>query len=284
MARSVQDGASAGSSVANEAIEIFEQYRDYHESLLAGDTDVEASDGRTHTRGVHGEEVRTAPLFSAEILSGLKANPSNKHSSMAEILPQYGLLAKVLENFGEDVDNTVNSQQDQPQDSKIFNFAHSEGHNTEGMDRRLFINMNTPFSAFICGSQGSGKSHTLSCMLEAGLVTSRLGPLPEPLAAMVFHYDKFTGFRTTQVCEAAYLASSGIPVKVMVSPTSYHRMREVYENLPGFPSDVQKPEVVPLFLSEQHLNVERMMKLMAIDGDGKTALYMEVRAKSFVQS
>ena len=32
-------------------------------------------------------------------------------------------------------------------------------------DRRLFHNTNIPFSAFICGLQGSGKSHTLSCIL-----------------------------------------------------------------------------------------------------------------------
>ena len=34
-------------------------------------------------------------------------------------------------------------------------------------DRRLFHNTNIPFSAFICGLQGSGKSHTLSCLLGA---------------------------------------------------------------------------------------------------------------------
>ena len=32
-------------------------------------------------------------------------------------------------------------------------------------DRLIFHNTNIPFSAFICGLQGSGKSHTLSCIL-----------------------------------------------------------------------------------------------------------------------
>jgi hypothetical protein len=32
-------------------------------------------------------------------------------------------------------------------------------------DNRLFMNTNVPFSTFICGVQGSGKSHTLSCMI-----------------------------------------------------------------------------------------------------------------------
>jgi len=137
--------------------------------------------------------------------------------------------------------------------------------------------MNAPWSAFICGSQGSGKSHTLSCILENALLPSRLGKLPNRLAGIVFHYDKFTGFESTQICETAYLASSGIPVKVLVSPTNRWRMEQAYGNLPGFPENAKKPVVVPLLLREEQLNVERMMKLMAVDEkDGKMALYMEV--------
>ncbi|KAL9101853.1 MAG: hypothetical protein Q9163_002937 [Psora crenata] len=249
------------------ASEDFDKYRDYHESLL--DESTESSYGR----GVRTEEIRTAPLFTAQVQKRLTTSASKKQKSLIEeIMPQYGLLAKVLEAFGNDGgENAANLLGFQPQVNGVSEWAQEE----QADDRRLFLNMNAPWSAFICGSQGSGKSHTLSCMLEAGLLKSKLGPLPQPLAAMVFHYDKFTGFQSTQVCEAAYLASSGIPVKVMVSPTSYHRMREVYANLPGFPHDVPKPQVVPLFLMEQHLNVERMMKLMAVDDDGKTALYME---------
>ena len=94
---------------------------------------------------------------------------------------------------------------------------------------------------------------------------------------MVLHYDKFSIFSSTQVCEAAYLASQGIDVKILVPPTSYRRMKRIYENLPGFPTHARKPSVEPLFLQESQLNVERMMKLMAVEEEGKTALYMEVR-------
>jgi len=38
------------------------------------------------------------------------------------------------------------------------------GKSTE--EKAIFLNTNAPWSAFICGSQGSGKSYTLSCMLE----------------------------------------------------------------------------------------------------------------------
>ncbi|KAL9127250.1 MAG: hypothetical protein Q9217_003830 [Psora testacea] len=278
MASSISIRRKATNAVVGTESEPFEKYRDYHESLLDGEVDVDASNEDSHGHELQYEEIRTAPLISADILRRVTATPSRANNSpAAKILPQYGLLAKVLEDFEDDgADNTFDIPDVQPQRNRMSDFDLGHSQITQVGDKRLFINMNAPWSAFICGSQGSGKSHTLSCMLEAGLIKSKLGPLPEPLAAMVFHYDKFTSFESTQVCEAAYLASSGIPTKVMVSPTSYHRMRDVYENLPGFPSDVQKPQVVPLFLMEQHLNVERMMKLMAIEEDGKTALYMEV--------
>ena len=114
-------------------------------------------------------------------------------------------------------------------------------------------------------------------MLESALKPSRLGKLPNPLAAIVFHYDKFTGFAKSQICEAALLCSAGIPVTVLVSPSNLYRMRDAYENIPELPSNAFKPVVAPLLLEERHLNVERMMKLMAIDEkEGKISLYMEV--------
>lgn len=36
---------------------------------------------------------------------------------------------------------------------------------TKTSDSRLFLNTNIPFSAFICGVQGSGKSHSTACMI-----------------------------------------------------------------------------------------------------------------------
>lgn len=32
-------------------------------------------------------------------------------------------------------------------------------------DPRIMLNTNVPFSAFVCGVQGSGKSHTTACMI-----------------------------------------------------------------------------------------------------------------------
>lgn len=232
--------------------------REYHESLVS----TSSSGAADQQHNVHREEIRTTPLFSADVLARVNGTPPH-------VLPQYGFLAKVLNTFGGPTP-----------DSDKFGVAQSLNSRTSATktgDSRLFVNMNAPWSAFICGSQGSGKSHTLSCMLEAALKPSRLGKLPRPLAGMVFHYDKFTGFSASQICEAAYLSSPGIPVTVLVSPSNRHRMKRAYENMPGLPRNTPKPVVAPLLLEEKHLNVERMMKLMAIDEkEGKVALYMEV--------
>jgi len=214
------------------------------------------------------EEIRTTPLFSAEVLAET-LRPQTDPALSGQLLPEYGLLAKILDVFGGN------------HDSELLSPGQGPPTNAVPEDDRLMVNMNAPWSAFICGSQGSGKSHTLSCMLENALVPSQLGKLPHPLAGMVFHYDKFTGFSSTQVCEAAYLASSGNPVRVLVSPSNRWRMKQVYRNLPGFPENATRPTVIPLLLYEKQLNVERMMKLMAVDGkDGKMALYMEVSVET----
>ncbi|KAJ6577807.1 hypothetical protein B0H19DRAFT_1062386 [Mycena capillaripes] len=51
---------------------------------------------------------------------------------------------------------------------------------------RIYFNTNAPSSTVICGVQGGGKSHTVSCLLECALIPdSRVGQLPEPLSALV---------------------------------------------------------------------------------------------------
>ena len=239
-------------------LDAWEADRQYHMSFLASGS----SNERDQAHDVHKEEIRTTPLFSAEVLAGV-INPTVPAAN-ADILPQYGLLAQRLDTFGNP-------------ESEIYSDALAEQQPRTGLkDDRLFLNVNTPWSAFICGSQGSGKSHTLSCMLENALYSSRLGKLPRPLAGIVFHYDRFSGFASSQVCEAAYLCSIGIPVRVMVSLSNISRMKKVYENLPGIDKEAQ-PRVVPLLLQETQLNVQRMMNLMAIgEREGPMPLYMEV--------
>lgn len=247
----------------------WESDREFHESLVSS---IFSSDAANRQHNVHREEIRTTPLFSAEVLARVDA------MATPDVLPQYGFLGKVLHTFGghdqQKMDDLLIADSDT---SGVALNAKSQPSEKKTGDSRLFINMNAPWSAFICGYQGSGKSHTLSCMLEAALKPSRLGKLPCPLAGMVFHYDKFTGFSASQICEAAYLGSTGIPVTVLVSPSNFHGMRRAYENMPGLSSKSPRPVVAPLLLEEKHLNIERMLRLMAIDEkEGKVSLYMEV--------
>lgn len=93
-------------------------------------------------------------------------------------------------------------------------------------DERLFFNVTAPSSIFICGSQGSGKSHTLSCLLENCLAQSDATVLPKPLSALVFHYDTFISDDGGSPCEVAYLSSlSGIRVRVVCAPTNINTIR-----------------------------------------------------------
>jgi len=93
-------------------------------------------------------------------------------------------------------------------------------------DPRIYQNITAPSSVFICGSQGSGKSHTLSCMLENCLLPSEANSLPRPLTGIVFHYDYFTSDAGGSPCEAAYLSSHpAVKVRVLCPPTNIVQIR-----------------------------------------------------------
>lgn len=201
------------------------------------------------------EEVKNAPLFSAAVKEFVEEALVN--SDRGPIYPQYGLLGLRLDTCH------GNEQTDSRKESR------------KSTDNLIYANITTPWSTFICGSQGSGKSHTLTCLLENALLSpSSVGILARPLAGIVFHYDKFTAFSSTQLCEAAYLCSAGIPVRVLVSPSNYAVMKKLYRHMPGMASDSPRPEVVPLYFREEDLNISMMKTLMAVGTDAP--LYMEV--------
>lgn len=199
------------------------------------------------------EEIRSTPLFSTAVGKWGGSRPGVG-------FPQFALLAGLrqgipLPHQGDDSDEKKKSLS----------------------DPRIFLNVNAPWSAFICGSQGSGKSHSLSCMLENCLLPHpSLGSLPNPLTALVFHYDSFTSMAGGQVCEAAYLCSSGLAVRVLVPPTNLAALTTLYSNMPGLPPDCARPTVYPFFFAERHLNARRLMTLMAAGSvDGPVPLYLQ---------
>ncbi len=112
---------------------------------------------------------------------------------------QYGLLARVMQMTSQEITH----------DSKRIS------------ESRLFFNTSVPSSTFICGSQGSGKSYTLSCLLENCLARSEATVLPHPLTSLLFHYDEFISDHGGSPCEAAFLASvPGVKVRILCSPTN----------------------------------------------------------------
>jgi hypothetical protein len=139
----------------------------------------------------------------------------------------------------------------------------------------VLLNTDSPWSAFLCGSQGSGKSHALSCMLENCLLTDqtilpRVGLNPYPLAGLVFHYDRCQG---SGVCEAAYICSS-VPTTVLVSPSNYGRLKIAYEAM----AEKQGANITvkQLYILPKYLDTERMKTLMAVGREDEVPLYMQV--------
>ncbi|PTB67626.1 hypothetical protein BBK36DRAFT_1197323 [Trichoderma citrinoviride] len=211
------------------------------ESILAAHLALLSLDGTNEDA----EELAATPIFTQAVLdygAELKAN------GKAEPFAQYGLLAGILEESDAATIKKTPS-------------AHAE------KDVRLFFNTTAPSSVFICGSQGSGKSHSLSCLLENFLTQSKANVLPRPLTGIVFHYDPFGG----SPCEAAYLASAkDISVRVLCAPTNIRDIKAIYAHLP----DVVVEE---LRINQSDLDTRKMMELMAVSSvQGSIPLYLHV--------
>ena len=186
------------------------------------------------------DELETTPLFTEAVR---KHALSLRSATSTKVPPfsQYGLLAG--QQIGSDASGVS--------------------------DPRIFYNVSAPSSVFICGSQGSGKSHTLSCLLENCLFSSQANVLPRPLTGLVFHYDTLTSDLGGQPCEAAFISSNpAVKVRVLCAPTSFSSVTRIYSDLPNV--TVQR-----LRLSESHLNTNRMMDLMAV-ASGNPPLYIYV--------
>lgn len=152
-------------------------------------------------------EISTCPLFTYPVLkyASDQMQPSNgavngtSEDKVPASLTQWGLL-------GGDVNG--------------MNLVKTDGYSVDN-DPRAFVNIASPSSTFICGSQGSGKSHTLSCLLENNLVRSITNTLPNPLTGIVFYYDSLTSDFSGSPCEAAYLSSNpDVTVRVLCSRTN----------------------------------------------------------------
>lgn len=176
-------------------------------------------------------EIQTAPIFTETIRDAIESNGKT-------LFTQYGLLA-------------------------------GDAHHPCKSDEMFYYNVAAPSSTFICGSQGSGKSHTLSCLLENCLIKSDANELPRPLTGIVFHYDTFSSDDKGMPCEAAYLSSNpNVKVRVLCAPTNVGSIGRTYAGM--------RVTVEPLRIREQDLNTKRMVDLMAVKVGGTMPLYMHV--------
>ncbi|KZP24570.1 hypothetical protein FIBSPDRAFT_929773 [Athelia psychrophila] len=134
---------------------------------------------------------------------------------------------------------------------------------------------NTPFSIVICGVQGSGKSHTVACILECMFIPkySPIGSLEKPLCGLVLHLGE--GGPNSRPSEAAWLATSSYEgfqppaIKVYVSPSSLRTMRGVYAALDG------NITVEPLLLDEEELDAHAFLGMMAVSDSVVPPLYVQ---------
>ncbi|KAJ8063414.1 hypothetical protein OCU04_008634 [Sclerotinia nivalis] len=190
------------------------------------------------------QEVQAAPIFTVPVFEHVEKGLSDSSKSR---FPQYGLLGGLSEILNKKTTVSNNSQ-----------------------DPRIFFNIASPSSTFVCGSQGSGKSHTLSCLLENCLFSSKASKLVNPLTGLVLHYDTFISDAGGSPCEAAFLSSNpDIKVRVLCSPANIHTIKRAYSGL--------NVQIEPLRINESDLNTKRMLDLMAVNqDDGPMPLYLHV--------
>jgi hypothetical protein len=136
------------------------------------------------------------------------------------------------------------------------------------------LNTRAPNSTFLCGSQGSGKSYTLNCILENNLILDKTyGCVATPIAGVAFHYDNDD---VESSAEVASLSSRGIEVNVLVSSSNDFNLADKYAAIAKKAGG--KIIVERLLLRDEDLSIERMHKLMNISDSADTGvpLYVSV--------
>ncbi|OBZ76986.1 hypothetical protein A0H81_03799 [Grifola frondosa] len=196
----------------------------------------------TNVGSIDGEhDLITAPVMTrhAYVMAGLEEERS-----------QYGVLGSVLA-IQENADRMV------PEDP------------------RLYVNTNAPFSAVVCGVQGSGKSHTVSVLLENMLIPeySPIGVCKKTLCGLVLHFGE--GGPSSRPNEAAWISQTTMSdvqvpsVHVYVSSSSLHTMKAVYAPLGP------NVKVLPLLFSDSELDAEAFLSMMAVGSSDSAPLYMQ---------
>jgi hypothetical protein len=185
------------------------------------------------------KDLKGSPLIS------LAAKWAVSSERMAKVFPQYSIIGMHIDNHRDDMPER------QP----------------------VLFNTNTPTSVFLCGSQGSGKSHKMACMIESCLRKhDGLGKLLEPLAGVVFHYDNAGAMAPAEIAQICKY----VPVNVLVSRSHFHALNKAYTSVEGANSD--NMTVKPMLFRDEQMTVKRILQLMAFSSTSDTGLplYMSV--------
>ncbi|EGO27487.1 hypothetical protein SERLADRAFT_406567 [Serpula lacrymans var. lacrymans S7.9] len=213
-------------------------------SLRKGDPEMHLlqDDPTTVSGRSRDHELKTAPIFTrdAYVAAGYR-----EHTT------QYGVMGKTLSIY-------------------------SKANRYTPADARLYINTNAPFSAVVCGVQGSGKSHTVSILLENMFISNfrQIGSLQRPLAGLVLHFGE--GGPGSRPSEAAWVGVSSVegvhppPVHVYVSRSSLNTMKTVYAPLGN------RVRVEPLLFTEEELDAQAFLSMMAVGSSESAPLYIQV--------
>ncbi|KAJ5887337.1 hypothetical protein N7504_011384 [Penicillium tannophilum] len=228
---------------------ILSEFKDH----LAGNIDTEISNG-------------IPPLPSLELQQQfLTSNDDQTEGTKDRVLNEHALLVSpMLEQRGYSL----------PSQCALLGRIAAAGIGSP--DLRIMLNTNIPFSAFICGVQGSGKSHTTACIIEnCSMAIPALGTLKIPISTLVLQFDEYTSTVSSQPSEAAFLArclpqyarEKTVPVRVLVSPTNFHHLKKMYSQIPNV-------EVRPFKLQPKNLNITMMLSLMSVSQSDGMPLYM----------
>ncbi|KAH2913589.1 hypothetical protein KXW25_000872 [Aspergillus fumigatus] len=256
------DAVDSASSISNE---------DMDNVLLQVESAVTLVDFKEHLAGVSGTGTYIrAPsgVPPLELQKQFLASAEAKDDSIKDSIPteQAALVSPALDNCG----YRMSSQY------ALLGEISQAGKWNDMSDPRIMLNTNVPFSAFVCGVQGSGKSHTTSCMIEnCSMKMTSLGTLTRPISTLVLQFNEYSSSVSSQPSEAAFLASvmleyaqqQRIPLRVLVSPTNFHNLAKMYSQSPNV--QVQAFRIQP-----RHLNVSMLLSLMSVSQNEGMPLYM----------
>lgn len=166
-----------------------------------------------------------------------------------------------------------------------------------GVDRKVALDLDGTNVVSVFGVQGSGKSYTLGTLVEAALLREpALNRLPNPLAAVVFHYSSDSSYAPEFASMAEEngdvnaIAALAKEYQAHASPLPEVRLLAPPALLADRRAEFPALDVHPLYLGADELRLDDWKLLMGLEsGDqmyskSMTALFRELRRDLSVEA